>query len=108
MRRSADARVAKLADARDLKSRVLNRTYRFNSGPGHQVCEILRCAQDFGCGLPPRLAFQFSLKFVASVSDWSESQGRVVSFGNDAQRDQEHHRQGVRGRNTSRRDRRRD
>jgi hypothetical protein len=30
------ARVAKLADARDLKSRVLNRTYRFNSGPGHQ------------------------------------------------------------------------
>src|SRR5438309_5756034 len=31
------ARVAKLADARDLKSRVLNRTYRFNSGPGHQT-----------------------------------------------------------------------
>ena len=32
-----NARVAKLADARDLKSRVLNRTYRFNSGPGHQT-----------------------------------------------------------------------
>ena len=32
---SLPARVAKLADARDLKSRVLNRTYRFNSGPGH-------------------------------------------------------------------------
>src|ERR1700756_5377388 len=31
------ARVAKLADARDLKSRVLNRTYRFNSGPGHHL-----------------------------------------------------------------------
>ena len=31
------ARVAKLADARDLKSRVLNRTYRFNSGPGHHI-----------------------------------------------------------------------
>src|SRR5271169_2827115 len=30
------ARVAKLADARDLKSRVLNGTCRFNSGPGHQ------------------------------------------------------------------------
>jgi hypothetical protein len=30
------ARMAKLADARDLKSRVLNRTYRFNSGSGHQ------------------------------------------------------------------------
>ena len=30
------ARVAKLADARDLKSRVLKRTYRFNSDPGHQ------------------------------------------------------------------------
>src|SRR5215469_18316161 len=29
------ARVAKLADARDLKSRVPNRTYRFDSGPGH-------------------------------------------------------------------------
>jgi hypothetical protein len=28
--------MAKLADARDLKSRVLNRTYRFNSGSGHQ------------------------------------------------------------------------
>jgi hypothetical protein len=28
--------MAKLADARDLKSRVLNGTYRFNSGSGHQ------------------------------------------------------------------------
>jgi hypothetical protein len=33
---SRNARMAKLADARDLKSRVLNRTYRFNSGSGHQ------------------------------------------------------------------------
>jgi hypothetical protein len=32
-----DARVAKLADARDLKSRVPKGTYRFNSGPGHHV-----------------------------------------------------------------------
>ena len=31
------ARVAKLADARDLKSRVPKGTYRFDSGPGHQV-----------------------------------------------------------------------
>src|SRR5438093_11976717 len=30
------ARVAKLADARDLKSRVPRGTYRFDSGPGHQ------------------------------------------------------------------------
>ena len=29
------ARVAKLADARDLKSRVPKGTYRFDSGPGH-------------------------------------------------------------------------
>jgi hypothetical protein len=33
---SPPARVAKLADARDLKSRVSKETYRFNSGPGHQ------------------------------------------------------------------------
>ena len=33
----ANARVAKLADARDLKSRVSKETYRFNSGPGHQT-----------------------------------------------------------------------
>jgi hypothetical protein len=33
---SLPARVAKLADARDLKSRVSKETYRFNSGPGHQ------------------------------------------------------------------------
>src|SRR6185312_6240046 len=31
------ARVAKLADARDLKSRVPRGTYRFDSGPGHQL-----------------------------------------------------------------------
>src|SRR5207249_5385593 len=31
------ARVAKLADARDLKSRVPKGTYRFDSGPGHQI-----------------------------------------------------------------------
>ena len=29
--------MAKLADARDLKSRVQKGTYRFDSGPGHQV-----------------------------------------------------------------------
>jgi PilZ domain len=29
--------VAKLADARDLKSRVPKGTYRFNSGPGHYI-----------------------------------------------------------------------
>ncbi len=32
---SLPARVAKLADARDLKSRVSKETYRFNSDPGH-------------------------------------------------------------------------
>ena len=31
------ARVAKLADARDLKSRVSKETYRFDSGPGHHL-----------------------------------------------------------------------
>jgi hypothetical protein len=31
------ARVAKLADARDLKSRVPKGTYRFDSGPGHHL-----------------------------------------------------------------------
>jgi hypothetical protein len=31
------ARVAKLADARDLKSRVSKETYRFDSGPGHHA-----------------------------------------------------------------------
>src|SRR5437763_15549492 len=39
------ARVAKLADARDLKSRVPKGTYRFNSGPGHQAS--LRRLKDF-------------------------------------------------------------
>jgi hypothetical protein len=29
--------VAKLADARDLKSRVSKETYRFDSGPGHHL-----------------------------------------------------------------------
>src|SRR5215475_12050035 len=32
----AHARVAKLADARDLKSRAPKRAYRFDSDPGHQ------------------------------------------------------------------------
>ena len=31
------ARVAKLADARDLKSRVPKGTYRFDSDPGHHL-----------------------------------------------------------------------
>ena len=35
-----NARVAKLADARDLKSRVSKETYRFNSGPGHHLALI--------------------------------------------------------------------
>src|SRR5579872_130409 len=39
---SAPARVAKLADARDLKSRVSKETYRFNSGPGHHSILALR------------------------------------------------------------------
>jgi hypothetical protein len=34
------ARVAKLADARDLKSRVPKGTYRFNSGPGHHAFQL--------------------------------------------------------------------
>ena len=33
----ADARVAKLADARDLKSRGAKAPYRFDSDPGHHV-----------------------------------------------------------------------
>ena len=38
---SLPARVAKLADARDLKSRVSKETYRFNSGPGHHSTHSL-------------------------------------------------------------------
>jgi hypothetical protein len=38
---SPPARVAKLADARDLKSRVSKETYRFNSGPGHHSTHSL-------------------------------------------------------------------
>ena len=44
---SLPARVAKLADARDLKSRVPKGTCRFNSGPGHHphrdsACSLFR------------------------------------------------------------------
>ena len=45
------ARVAKLADARDLKSRGPKGPCRFKSGPGHQILDpstSLRLAQDFG------------------------------------------------------------
>ena len=50
------ARVAKLADARDLKSRVPKGTYRFDSGPGHQVSfEIPRCASGFRLRAPAAL-----------------------------------------------------
>ena len=50
------ARVAKLADARDLKSRVPRGTYRFDSGPGHQVSfEIPRCASGFRLRAPAAL-----------------------------------------------------
>src|SRR5712691_8098563 len=43
-----NARVAKLADARDLKSRVPKGTYRFNSDPGHQCSsEIPRLRSGF-------------------------------------------------------------
>jgi hypothetical protein len=41
------ARMAKLADARDLKSRVPNRTYRFNSGSGHQNLQCLLGFSEF-------------------------------------------------------------
>ena len=50
-----NARVAKLADARDLKSRVLKGTYRFDSDPGHQLAPDPSVA--FGISLgscPPR------------------------------------------------------
>ena len=46
------ARVAKLADARDLKSRVARGTYRFNSGPGHQIVERSSLCSGFGRRLP--------------------------------------------------------
>jgi hypothetical protein len=46
------ARVAKLADARDLKSRVPKGTYRFDSGPGHHSSDPSLRARDFGCRLP--------------------------------------------------------
>src|SRR5205807_7837446 len=43
------ARVAKLADARDLKSRVPKGTYRFNSGPGHHA--FIQCRATRRAGL---------------------------------------------------------
>jgi hypothetical protein len=56
------ARVAKLADARDLKSRVLNRTYRFNSGPGHQVNSslIMHFSPSLQCPLRCAQCLRFS------------------------------------------------
>ena len=55
---SLPARVAKLADARDLKSRVSKETYRFNSGPGHhsKFCPTitsvrLRSVRQMFCGI---------------------------------------------------------
>ena len=57
------ARVAKLADARDLKSRVPKGTYRFDSGPGHHgevSVRSLGYARDFGCGLPLRSRPQYA------------------------------------------------
>jgi hypothetical protein len=49
------ARVAKLADARDLKSRVPKGTCRFNSGPGHHVCRFpnARSCSHKQLGSPP-------------------------------------------------------
>jgi hypothetical protein len=41
--RAFPARVAKLADARDLKSRGAKAPYRFDSGPGHHVYWGLAC-----------------------------------------------------------------
>src|SRR5215472_14119539 len=38
------ARVAKLADARDLKSRAPKGAYRFNSGPGHHLTLAATCS----------------------------------------------------------------
>ena len=53
--RAFPARVAKLADARDLKSRVSKETYRFNSGPGHHFCWDStthgRCRHCHTCGV---------------------------------------------------------
>jgi hypothetical protein len=46
--------VAKLADARDLKSRVPKGTYRFNSGPGHQL-QIPRLRSGFRLRAPAAL-----------------------------------------------------
>ena len=43
------ARVAKLADARDLKSRDSKESYRFDSDPGHHAHHQTYC-------MPPRLA----------------------------------------------------
>jgi hypothetical protein len=53
------ARVAKLADARDLKSRVPNGTCGFDSRPGHQINSILfislaiQPASQSGCRIDP-------------------------------------------------------
>src|SRR5438477_13064965 len=93
------ARVAKLADARDLKSRVLNRTYRFNSGPGHHLnpascitsvrsCRRARCVVNLSGGcvmadfmLKPRLLqLEHRVRDVALVGDVValEHAGRLV------------------------------
>ena len=59
------ARVAKLADARDLKSRVSKETYRFNSDPGHH--------------LKPKL---FGSQAVAKISSARPGDARVGSAPN--------------------------
>jgi hypothetical protein len=65
---SPPARVAKLADARDLKSRVSKETYRFNSGPGHHSGSTQQSLQ-FGFATYVRCFAEF----VSAPAPWVRS-----------------------------------
>ena len=76
MNQSQVARMAKLADARDLKSRVPNRTYRFDSGSGHHVYIGLRVA---ACESWAALSASILDHFWLSSTFWAASTARPVS-----------------------------
>ena len=90
---SLPARVAKLADARDLKSRVSKETYRFNSGPGHHLdlaqsitLVWLRSVRQMFCGIvcndlaSSKLRLEHRIRDVALVHNVMtvEDQARLV------------------------------
>ena len=59
------ARVAKLADARDLKSRDSKESYRFDSDPGHQITNVYAgqtTLRPLGLGAEPSISALLWLK----------------------------------------------